>query len=275
MKVLINTFKILDIFLNHEREIALDELARLSGMNKTTVNRIVSTLVDHGYLIQREKRGKYSLGFKYFDFTTYIKSHMKNRELVTPFLVKLARQFNESASIALWDGEKTLMSETFHTSTEVLQVVPKEGSGLPLHSTSLGKAVLANITDDELEKLFEGKSLERFTPNTITDFEDLKKHLIIVRREGIAFDDEETHAGVRGIAAEIRGLEGRLVGSVGIVGPSVRITRDKVRELIRPIKQCAVEISRTLGYLEKEPAGEPLEIAAGDSRRAPDKAAVT
>jgi DNA-binding IclR family transcriptional regulator len=251
MKVLINTFAILDLFLRNGSEISLDELTKLSGINKTTVSRIVSNLVDHGYLMQREKRGKYSLGFKYFDFTGYIKNQMKVRDIAIPFLMKLTRQFDESVIMAVWKGGTAVLTETFQAS-HPLKVVPDEGAGLALHSTSLGKSILANIGTSELEKIYRNQTLERFTPNTITDLDDLKKHLIIVKREGVAFDDEENTFGVRSVAAELRGLGGSIVGSIGVIGPSVRMTRAQMREYVLPVKSCAMEISKALGYSSNE-----------------------
>jgi IclR family transcriptional regulator, KDG regulon repressor len=247
MKVLKNTFAILDLLLASEGEKTLEELTQLSGINKTAISRIVSDLVAYGFLRQREKWGKYSLGFKYFDFTGQIKSRIKTRDMAVPFLVKLANELKESVILGMWDGGKAAITETFH-SNHMVRVVPDEGSRLSLHSTGLGKVILANIGETQLERLYEHTTLERFTPNTITDLSDLRKHLIFIQREGVAFDDEENTLGVRGVSAVIKDVDGNVVGAIGVIGPTIRLTRDKIRDCVSPVRRCAQEISEALGF---------------------------
>jgi IclR family KDG regulon transcriptional repressor len=251
MKSLTKALDILDLFLDNQGEMALSEIAKLSGLNKTTVSRIVSTLVKHGYLKQREKRGKYSLGTIYLSFSGVVKSKLRLRSIAIPYLTKLSQQAHESAIIAYGNGDEEVFTETFHDTSQpnsVLKVVPVEGAGMPLHSTSLGKVLLANMSDEELEKYFNIKPLERFTPNTIMNISDMKNHLMIVRQEGIAFDDEEYSRGVRSVGAGLRDSEGKIVGSIAVVAPSVRLTRARMRELAPDVKSCAMEISIELGF---------------------------
>jgi len=246
MTVLNKAFTLLDVFLRNGGELSLDELTRLSGLNKTTLSRIIRQLARYGFLMQREYRGKYSLGYKFFDFTGFIKNQMKTRDIAVPYLVKLSQFVNESIILAIWTGGRAAITETFHTN-HTLKVVPDEGSQLSLNTTSLGKVILANLNSNEFDELYKDQILEYFTPNSITDFQDLKKHLIIVKHEGVAFDDEENTPGVRSIAAPLKNFEGNVVGSIGVIGPSVRLTRVKMRELVKPVRDCAEEISQALG----------------------------
>lgn len=247
MKLLVKTLNILNLFLDDATEMSLSELTELSGLNKSTVNRIVSTLVIYGYLNQREKRGKYSLGFKYFDFTGIIKRKMKIRDIAIPHLMKLTQLVDESAILAIWTEGKVAITETFHAN-HTLRVVPDEGTQISLHGSSLGKIILANLTEKELNGYFNGQVLKRYTSKTITNLDNLKKQLLLIKQKGIAIDDEESFDNIRSVAAEIRGTENIILGSIGIIGPSIRLTLDKVRECIAPLKRCSYEISRELGY---------------------------
>jgi IclR family transcriptional regulator, KDG regulon repressor len=268
MKLLIKTFNILNLFLNNETEMSLSELAELSGLNKSTVNRIASTLVKYGYLNQREKRGKYSLGFKYFDFTGIIKRKMKIRDVAIPHLMRLTQSVDESAILAIWTGGKVAITETFHAN-HTLRVVPDEGTQIPLHGSSLGKIILANLTDKELTEYYNSQILRRYTSKTITSFETLKNHLSQIKQQGIAIDDEESFDNIRSIAAAIRGTENIILGSIGIIGPSIRLTPEKLGECIASLKKCASEISRDLGY-----NGEYEQVSKtrlfGQTRQLPD-----
>ena len=95
--------------------------------------------------------------------------------------------------------------------------------------------------------------LRRFTPNTITDIENLLSHLRVVRKEGVAIDDEEGYDGVRGIAATIKANEKVVMGAITVLGPSTRVTREKMSEFIPIVKDCAARISGALSGQDKKP----------------------
>ncbi len=247
MKSLQKAIDVMELFLGNEGEVSLSDLSKLSGLNKSTVNRIALTLVKRGYLKQQDKRGKYSLGMKFLDFSGVIKNRIRVRDVAIPHLMKLSRLVNESVIMAIWDGRAAVITETFHAN-QTLKVVPDEGTTIPLHCTASGKIILANMADEEFGRYYKNKSLERHTPNTITSLNDLKKHIIIVKQEGVAFDDEEFAVGVRSVSSAIINAEGHVVGSAGVLGPSVRLTRDKMRENMPAVKSCALEISRGMGW---------------------------
>ena len=239
-------FSVLELFLDHGDELVLEEISRLSGLNKPTARRIALALVECGYLRQPVKRGKYSLGMKFLDFSGSIKMHNSIIRVAAPHLMQLKEQINESVTMAVWDGRNTALCQSF-LADHPLKVVPDEGSRLVLHATSVGKAAIAKLSDDELN-MYLGNNLKRYTTNTITDINDLKKHLLAVREEGVAFDDEEYALGIRGVGAPLKNGEGEVVGAVSVLGPSVRLTHARLREYVPIIKNCALEISRELGY---------------------------
>jgi len=248
MKLIQKTFKILELFLDHGDELALEDISRLSEINKPTARRIALTLVECGYLRQPVTRGKYSLGMKFLDYSGTIKMYNDIIRVAAPHLLQLQHRVNESVTMAIWDGTKTALCQSF-MADHPLRVVPDEGSRLVLHSTSVGKAIIAGIPDDELSKYLD-LPLQRYTPNTITNLKMLRKHLNIVRREGVAFDDEEYSLGIRGVGAVFKNEAGKVVGGISILGPTVRATRSRLKECVPHIIQCAREISEELGYAE-------------------------
>jgi IclR family KDG regulon transcriptional repressor len=180
-----------------------------------------------------------------------IKGRIKLREVAIPHLVKLSRLVGESVILAVWDGREVVLTETVHPPGDTyrpLKVIPDEGTRSPLHCTSVGKIILATLTKEDLKRYFTSKSRERFTPNTIVDMSAMEKHLSLVRKEGIAYDDEEYTVGVRGISAALRNGEGKTVGAIGVLGPSVRLTRATMRGLSSALRDCALKVSKELGY---------------------------
>ncbi|OGO22772.1 MAG: hypothetical protein A2144_10515 [Chloroflexi bacterium RBG_16_50_9] len=246
MKAIEKAFEILEVFLKHKSEIGIAELSNLTGLNVSTVHRIASTLIKKGYLRQTRKMGKYSLGLKILEYSEIIRSNHHIREVARPFLEKLCRSVNESANLVIWDGYQVIRAEMIQ-SNHSLQVFPTS-TLLPPHCTGAGKAILAHLPKQELERFLRSNSLDSYTPNTITDPDELRKHLIAVKREGVAFDEEEKELGVRNVAAVIKDSDGNVVAAIGIVGPTIRLTRQKIREFIPIIKSHALEISQALGY---------------------------
>jgi DNA-binding IclR family transcriptional regulator len=247
MKTIKRAFKILDLFLGNEDGLALENMAVLSGLNSATVRRIASTLVECGYLRKSNQyRSKYFLGWRFLEFSAIIKYSNNIIRIATPHLSEVRQQINETVSMAIWDGLNTSLCQSF-ISGYTLKVIPDEGIRLAMHATSIGKSILAELPDEELEKYF-GNHLERYTNNTMADLNELRKHLMIIRQEGVSFDDEEYVVGVRGVGAALKGVDGVMIGAVGIFGPSVRLTRAKLKEYVPVIKNCALEISRELGY---------------------------
>jgi DNA-binding IclR family transcriptional regulator len=246
VKVIQRALSILDLFLGEATEFSLDEMVEASGINKPTVRRMVATLKDCGYLRQVSNRGKYSLGIKFLDFTGVSKTTSILIPIANPHLIKLREQVNESVQMAVWDGMKVFLPQAY-LAPHPLKVVPIEGIRLPMHATSLGKALIASCSDKDLPKYFSNK-LERYTPNTITRFDELKKQLEIIRTEGVAYDDEECYLGVRGVAAVLKNAEDNVVGAVSTFGPSQRLSREKMLDQTPMVKECALAISRELGF---------------------------
>jgi DNA-binding IclR family transcriptional regulator len=251
MKSLVKALDIVELFLNSEDELALAEIARLSGMSKATVSRIVQTLVSRGYLKQKERRGKYSLGTIYFEFSGLIKSRTRLRNIAVPHMMRLSQTAKESVMIAYYNGRNSIYTESFHETAKtgnMLRIVPDEGVSLSLYNTSLGKILLANMSENELDKYLDSKVLVPNTPNTITNKQELKKQLTQIKKDGIAYEDEEYSPGVRAIGAGIKDAEGNTVGAITVIAPSIRLDRARMKELEPVVRDYAQKISRDLGY---------------------------
>ena len=246
MTLITKAFNCLELFLHNNIEMDLDDIAKLSGMHRATTYRILSEMVTFGYL-KKEKRGKYSLGTKFLDFCGYIKSNMKIKEICTPYLVQLTKKSGEASLAAIWDGEKAIITEYISTN-QLLRVVPNEGVNIPLHSTAHGKIFLANMSESLKKEYFSNLHLEKRTHNTITDIKELRKHLDIIKKDGVASDYEEEYIGVNGVSIAVRDFSREVIGAIGIIGPSSRFTRTKIKKSTPLLLEYANKISTQLGY---------------------------
>jgi IclR family KDG regulon transcriptional repressor len=242
MNLIKKAFDVLDIFLDHGPELTLDDMSKLSGINKATTRRIAVMLIQNGCLRQPVKRGKYSLGMRFLDFSGVIKKNNGIIDVAGPMLIKM----NESVGIALWDGVNGALCN-FYLADRLLKVVPDEGTKLGMYYSSMGKAILAELSEVEQQRYINGR-LPAFTEKTITNREQLKQHLLKIKKEGVAFDDEEYAIGVRGVAVPLKSSRGELLGSIGMIGPCARISLPVLKDWVPILSKCAGDISRQLDY---------------------------
>lgn len=248
MKSINKTLDVLEVFLAaKENKLRLLEIARLAGINKSTANRIVSDLTKRDYLQQAGKRGKYSLGPTFAKFSQRMDKRMHYGVVAKPHLVRLSKAVRECVLVTRLDGEEAIISEIID-SAHVLRIFPPVGTALPLYCTAQGKAILAYMKEPELEKYLRDVSLRKLTENTITSATRLRASLIEVGRENAAYEDEEQYPGVRNVAVAIKDANGEVYASAGVLGPSVRLTMEKMKEMVPDIQKCALAISRDLGY---------------------------
>jgi IclR family KDG regulon transcriptional repressor len=238
---------ILEAILRNRDEVGLAALAKMTGLNRTTVHRISSILVKRGYLYQKGKGGKYSLGLKFLQYSDISNAAASIKEQALPYLQKLCDEISETVNMAILNGVEAV-GIAFIATDRILQVVPGLVDRYPFHCTALGKILLAYMPDERIENIIKTKGLNAYTDNTTTDATRLKKEIATIKRDGIAFDDEEYSLGVRSAASPIKGEQGDVLAAVSFVGPSVRISKSRMIQLAPMVKNCALEISRSLGY---------------------------
>jgi len=248
MKALDKVLDVLDVFLKLEADnLSISELTRLSGLNKATVIRIVADLVKKGYLNQPEKRGKYYLGNKFLNFSRIINQKRKLRQIALPHMHELANAVSDCVILATYEDYDAIISEIVD-SEDLLRAAPRLGTRVPLYCTAVGKIKLASLSALDLGKYLRNHPLVRRTQYTIIDPAKLKKELEIIAEEYVAYEYEEQFSGIGNVASPIRDANGIVIAAVGVLGPTVRISPGKMREIAPEIINCARWISIELGY---------------------------
>ena len=171
------------------------------------------------------------------------------RDVALPFLQELSKVADESVNLAILDANEAVYIEQIE-SNHNLRIFTEVGNRVPLHCTGVGKVFLAYMGQAEVERLFS-EALPRYTENTITNFTQLKKQLLVVRQEGVAEDDEEMEVGIRCVASSVKDCDGNVVAAISVSGPSARLSGGRVAELRLLVKKCGLEISRVMGYREE------------------------
>ncbi len=239
---------LLEQFQGDVDELGVTELSKRLKLHKNNVFRLLATLESRHYIEQNKVTGNYRLGLKTLELGQTFIRQMGLLRQARPVLERLVKECNETTYVAILKDFQIVYLDVVETDMTV-RVVPRVGAQLPAYCTAAGKAQIAFMTDEELERYIPAKDLKSYTPNTITDREELKKQLRQISEQGYAIDNEELDLGVRCIGAPIRDYTRRIVGAVSISGPSMRLTADRMeKDLIPMVRGAAEEISSKLGF---------------------------
>jgi IclR family transcriptional regulator, KDG regulon repressor len=233
--------KILELLGQTQEGISITELAETLGVDKGSASRLVSTLARYGYAEKDEVTRRFQLGPRVVSLSRSVLARLPLREAAKPFLRQLMERTGECAHLAVPAQGKVLYIDQVE-SPATLRVNAQVGTLNPLHCTALGKVLLA-FGDLKLPA-----SLDAFTPHTLVDPGLLRKALERVRLWGYAVDDEEFDAGVRCIAAPVFDFRGKAVGSIGISGPSTRVTPERLPELAANVVEIGKALSERMSF---------------------------
>jgi DNA-binding IclR family transcriptional regulator len=241
--------EIFEVFLKSDDELSINDVSKLSGINSGTVHRITSILVGRGYVIQPKRRGKYSLSTaKVVEFARIVQHKLKIKQIAAPYLRELSQTVDEAVAMANLLGH-VAFNIVIINPDHIINLRP-DSATLSLYSTGLGKIFLAYMSDKEFEEYTQKVKLKPRTQNTVVNVKDLKKQLEQIRRNGVAFEDEEHDLGIKTVSAPVWDCENNLVAAISVVGPAVRLTSQKMSKIAPIVKTYARKISQAMGYNE-------------------------
>jgi len=174
-------------------------------------------------------------------------AELEIRRVAAPFMKQLNIELDETVHLTVLEGNEVLYVDCLESSKR-LRTYSVIGVKAPLYCTSVGKAILAFLNEDELERILSSTRFEKFTENTIIDKTFLKDELRTIAQRGYAVDNMEHEEGLRCIGSPIRDRTGKVFAALSVSGPSQRITLGNVSEIGKVVMVQAEKISRQLGY---------------------------
>ncbi len=195
--------------------LTLAQLVKRTRLPRSTCHRIISALTSEGF-VGVSPSGHLRIGPSLIGLAA---SGRRDLRGLAPYLQDLNRELRETVDLAVLDGGKVLFIDQY-TSRRTLRIVSEIGARFPPHCTAGGKALLAQLPQEELEEVLPPE-LEAYSPNTITDRATLLAELDEVRRTGLAFDHEEHSLGIAAVGTTVRDEMGT-VGAVTVVVPATR-----------------------------------------------------
>ena len=243
VKSLVRAMQVLECFTVEQPELGPSEIARMLGMQKSTVYNILSTFQKCGYLVKNPQNGKYYLGLKVLHLGYIVNSHHGMRDMFLPYLNRIAHETREICYFGILDGSEVLYIESTYPSVQqpTRNIL---GERAPLYCTGLGKAMLAHMPEEEAEKVITGR-LKAYTGCTITDPTVLRDHLEEIRRNGYATDNMEHEYGIRCVAVPVFNAAGKVFAAVSVSGPSPRFDPETIindariiSSILQPLQHC-------------------------------------
>ncbi|MCC8246693.1 IclR family transcriptional regulator [Saccharothrix luteola] len=208
--------------------VGITELSQRTGLTVSTTHRLARTLTEAGLLVQDPRSERYQLGPSLVVLGEKAARRLGYQQAL-PLLEELAAATGESINLGIRAGDEVRVVLDV-VSRQPLRFNQESGSRVPMHVSAMGKCLLAfgGDIDKQIESLGD---LVRATHRTITDRDQLRAELDLVRERGWALNDEERDPGVRAIAAPVPRPGGGVLGAIAIQGPTVRITDDRLPEL--------------------------------------------
>ena len=243
-------------FLARNQEATFTEIHTRIGIPKSSTYQIISTLGSRGYIRQKGDSVKYTLGLRLFELGTLAVHHLDIRAESIPVLRELAAKTGQTCHLGILDGDEGVYL-TKLDGTQAVRLNSWEGKRMPLHSTAMGKALLAWQDPDQLEDLLRDLDFTPFTENTITGPEKLKENLRLIRERGWSMDDQENEPHIRCVSAPIRNVEEKVIAAISISGLATQFSEEYLLPLAREVRNAAVKLSRIIGSSLGDPAREP------------------
>jgi len=223
------------------------EISRKLQIPKSSASYILRTLEKQAYLKRDEETGKYRVGLKILSLSRGALSGIDVREVALPVMRHLMEKTNLTCHLAILDGPEAVYIEKVEPQG-FIRMDTWVGRRMRVHATSVGKALVAHIPQERLEKILADRGMEKRTPKTITTVPRLLKDLEKVRAQGYAVDDEENNMGARCLGAPVFNQSGGIEASIGLSGTTNQVNAQTMPRILEALKDAARHVSMQLGY---------------------------
>jgi DNA-binding IclR family transcriptional regulator len=223
------------------------EISRKLNIPKSSASYILKTLETQGYVTRDADSGKYRVGLKILSLSRGALGGRDVRGVALPIMRHLTGQTGLTCHLAVLDGHDAVYIEKVEPEG-FIRMDTWVGRRMRVHATSVGKAIVGHIPQEQLEEILRKAGMEKRTPKTITTAPRLLKELEKVRAQGYAVDDEENNLGARCVAAPVFNERGAIEASLGLSGTTQQVSPQTMPRILEALKDSARHISMGMGY---------------------------
>lgn len=240
-------FKVLRAFDSSSTYLTLGELSKKTGINKATVRRFALTLVDLGYL-RLIHYNRFQLSPKVLDLGANYLESLNLPDLSLPILEEISVRLKESTNLAILDGSEIVYISRVYAA-RIVGVNLQVGSRLPYYATSLGKALVAWLPENERRQIWDSTKIEAFTENTLTTYEEFEENLEQCRLQGYTCGKGELEEGLLAIAMPLFNLKGETIAAINVSTHILRTNEETLLGLYLPtLKEGAQKLNKQIGF---------------------------
>jgi DNA-binding IclR family transcriptional regulator len=247
-KTLKDLAKIVSLFNSFQvEERSVTEISKALGMLPSKVSRMVRTLEAEGFFDKNPETGKYRLGIGFFELGMAYAFNFPLRKIIRPHIEQMAKELNLTASWGILKNSKVIVIDRIQN-LNIDLLSHRIGLNLPIHTTSIGKVLLAYAPEEEQDEMLRSSNFVKFTDKTIVDIDVIKENLKIIKERGYSTDAEETHEDLNCIAAPIKNGFGDVIAAINLMDEKSRTSSEKLFQFADYLKEKALFISSQLGY---------------------------
>lgn len=224
--------------------VGLIELSKELKLNKSTVHRLLNSLMYMGYVKQDEETLKYELTYKICRVADSLMSQIDLIQIAKPYLKELSRKTGETVHLVEREGNKAVYIDKVENSTNAVRLVSKIGKTIPLYCSGVGKAMMAEMSEEKIRQIWNESEIIPYTEMTIMDIEELLGQIEVARQKGYAMDDEENEIGVRCVAVALPDMNGKNRYAISISAPEIRMTDEKIKICAKALKEAKRKIKQ-------------------------------
>ncbi len=256
-KSLSRALRVLNAIADAGKPLGVTEIARRIDVHKSSVYRLLRTMVKYQYLEQHQSTTEYWLGAQLSNLGQLASLHLELPKLARVHVERLSKRTQETANLVKLNGNRCIYLISVQTEQSIGMIARPLGSSDELHCTAVGKAMLAYLPPRRAQNLLTRSELSRRTPTTLTTPQDILDQLDDVRRNGYSVDNGENDENVRCIGSAIFDRRAEVIGAVSISGPDFRVTDAFIAQMSPAVMECALDISATIGLPREE---NPLSL---------------
>lgn len=244
IKSLKKSLEVLECFIQ-KQPLGVTEISEKLGLYKSNVHNILMTFLTMGYLEQDSESGKFRLGVSVMALSRAFREGLNITKIVLPFMQEIANEAGELVYLTIPRGDEVVYLEAIYPENQKLVSNFVMGERSKMYCTSVGKAILAQLPPEEMEKYIEG-DLEAFTEYTITDKDKLRKEIEATRIRGYGLDNMEIMFGIKCVGIALINFEGKAEAGLSISAPSLRMDEKRIQQFVKILKSYTGKIQKML-----------------------------
>lgn len=241
--------QILNLFINNKK-LNFSQISTLTDIPKGTLSPILNELIEKSYLNRSKTMGFYTLGLQTFRLGVEFLNQNNLLEFIKVHMQEIVRQCGETCQFGILEAGNVLYLQKVESQNSI-RLFSFVGKQLPAYATAIGKALLSDKDEKELQNLYP-KNLETFTKNTIKTRDILLKELQEIAKSGIATENGGYTEDIRCVAVPIKNYENKVIAAISVSFPAFRIDDKKYDFIIEVLKKELLKIQNEIKFLNHD-----------------------